>query len=164
MLKLVQAETTSHIEEARELFLEYAESLGFSLCFQSFDKELATLPGDYASPRGRLLLAHWNEEVAGCIALHQFGSTDTCEMKRLYVRPEFRGHYIGRALINAVIAAAREIGYSRMLLDTVAGVHDKAIELYRSYGFREIPPYRENPQPKVLYMELFLASQAADSR
>ena len=158
MLRIFQAETPEQIEQVRKLFLEYAQSLGFSLCFQSFDKELASLPGDYAPPSGRLYLASWNGAPAGCVALHSFGNeaSGSCEMKRLYVRPEFRGHNLGRALIHAVIAAAREIGYLRMLLDTVQGVHDKAIERYREYGFREIAPYRENPQPDVLYMQLDL--------
>jgi putative acetyltransferase len=156
--KLVQAESTAHIAQARELFKEYAESLGFDLCFQSFEKELAELPGDYAPPSGRLLLAFYDDTLAGCVALHALESSQSiCEMKRLYVRPNFRGHRIGQQLIDAVIAAARELGYSHMRLDTVAGTMDKAIALYRSYGFKEIPSYRPNPIEGVLYMELDLA-------
>src|SRR5437899_1015661 len=154
---LLQATSPSHIAQARELFQEYAASLGFDLCFQSFDKELAELPGDYAPPSGRLLLAFDNDALAGCIALHALeSSTSICEMKRLYVRPSFRGHRIGQQLITAIIAAAREIGYTHMRLDTVSGTMDKAITLYRSYGFKEIPSYRANPIEGVLYMELKL--------
>jgi carbonic anhydrase len=162
--KLVQTESTSHIAQARELFQEYAASLGFDLCFQGFDKELAELPGDYAPPSGRLLLAFDNNTLAGCVALHAFGNSNSiCEMKRLYVRSNFRGHRIGQQLITAVITAAREIGYSHMRLDTVSGTMDKAIALYRSYGFKEIPSYRHNPMDGVLYMELDLTrAEAAD--
>ena len=103
---LKQAETPEEIELARTLFQEYGASLGFSLCFQSFDRELAGLPGDYAPPDGRLLLAILDGKAAGCIALHRFDA-EVCEMKRLYVRPEFRGHNLGRKLVDAVIIAAR---------------------------------------------------------
>jgi ribosomal protein S18 acetylase RimI-like enzyme len=156
---LLQATSPTHIAQARELFQEYAASLGFDLCFQSFEKELAELPGDYAPPSGRLLLAFHNDDaLAGCVALHALESSQSiCEMKRLYVRPSFRGHRIGQQLITAIIAAAREIGYTHMRLDTVAGTMDKAIALYRSYGFKEIPSYRLNPIEGVLYMELDLA-------
>src|ERR1051326_8577420 len=117
-LSLVQADSPDQIAQARELFLEYAQSLGFSLCFQGFDKELAGLPGDYAPPRGRLTLAITNGKPAGCVALHPL-SSEICEMKRLYVRSEFRGKGIGRALTERVIADARRIGYQRLRLDTV---------------------------------------------
>src|SRR5207248_4760280 len=110
-LHLEQAETPEQIALARTLFEEYGASLGFSLCFQNFDKELAGLPGEYAPPSGRLLLAAVNDAIAGCVALHQIHSTDTgdkiCEMKRLFVRPGFRGYRLGRKLIDAVIAEAR---------------------------------------------------------
>ncbi len=145
------------IENVRALFLEYGKSLGFSLCFQPFDQELAGLPGDYAPPRGRLLIAEVEGKPAGCVALHALkDSPDICEMKRLYVRPEFRGHQLGRRLVDAVIAGARGIGYKKMRLDTVEPVMGAAVALYRQLGFREIPPYRENPQPGTLYMELDL--------
>jgi len=153
MLKI--AESASDIAIARTLFTEYAESLGFSLCFQGFDKELATLPGKYAPPDGRLLLAIIDNTPAGCIALHRLDE-NICEMKRLYVRPDFRGHKLGRILIDAVINAAREIRYTHMRLDTVSGVMDSAIALYRKYGFKEIAPYTVNPQPSVIYLELAL--------
>src|SRR5690242_9989775 len=107
-----QAESPTQIAQARELFLEYAQSLGFSLCFQNFDKELASLPGDYAPPDGRLLLVEYESQLAGCVALHKL-ENGICEMKRLYLRPQFRGKGLGRALADYIIAAARQIGYRR---------------------------------------------------
>ena len=150
-----QAESAEQIEQARALFLEYAASLGFSLCFQSFDKELAGLPGDYAPPEGRLLLAEHDGKLAGCVALHKIGD-GICEMKRLYVRPEFRGKALGRALAERVIEEARALGYARMRLDTIVGKMDAAIAIYRALGFRQVPPYRENPVAGAIYMELKL--------
>ena len=154
-LHLEQAETSQQIELARTLFQEYGASLGFSLCFQNFDQELAGLPGDYAPPRGRLLIAYLDSEPAGCVALHEF-TPGISEMKRLYVRPAFRGKRIGLALANAIIAAAREIGYERMRLDTVPSAMADAVKMYGRLGFKEIAPYRVNPQPGTLYMELEL--------
>lgn len=154
-IEIVPAVLPEHIDPARRLFLEYAESLGFSLCFQGFDKEIANLPGDYAPPRGRLLLAHQAGEWAGCIALRSLEPT-ICEMKRLYVRPAFRGKGVGRVLVDRLIADARLIGYERMRLDTIATSMQDAIALYRRRGFREIAPYRENPIAGALYMELTL--------
>src|SRR5579862_9722993 len=145
-----QAATPGEIAQARELFLEYAESLGFSLCFQNFDQELAGLPGDYAPPGGRLLLAELSGELAGCVALHKFDD-DICEMKRLYLRRKFRGKGLGRILAEAIIAEARNIGYRRMRLDTVGPVMPDAVAMYRKLGFREIAPYRTNPMPGTLY-------------
>ena len=139
----------------RELFLEYAQSLGFSLCFQNFDKELAELPGDYAPPHGRLLLATSDQRPAGCVALHALDS-QVCEMKRLYLRPGFRGKGLGRALVERVMQDARQVGYIKMRLDTVEPVMKDAVAMYRRFGFREIAPYRENPMPGTLYMELVL--------
>jgi len=136
----------------RVLFNEYSESLGFSLCFQSFNEELAGLPWEYAPPSGRLLLATLDGTPAGCVALHKI-EDGVCEMKRLYVRPQFRRTGLGRRLAEEVISQAREIGYSRMRLDTVVSVMGRAVELYRALGFREIAPYRENPIPSALYME-----------
>lgn len=151
----MQAESVAQIAQARELFLEYAKSLNFDLCFQSFDKELAGLPGDYAAPDGRLLLADYQGELAGCVALHKLDA-DICEMKRLYLRPPFRGKGIGRALTEAVIAEARKVGYHRMRLDTVEPVMKDAVAMYRRFGFQEIAPYRVNPIAGALYMELQL--------
>ena len=205
MIEIVQAVSPGNIAHARTLLQEYATALNFDLCFQSFDAELANLPGDYAPPSGRLLLAYINDEPAGCIALHawsdstkvlphpsrsdsvlerQGGNNNTgecgasavqreprarakwlatepsnkCEMKRLYVRPQARGHNLGRHLIDRILAEARSIGYTHMRLDTIRGTMDHAIALYREYGFCEIPPYRPNPQAGVLYLELDLSS------
>ncbi|MGA2377459.1 MAG: GNAT family N-acetyltransferase [Candidatus Sulfotelmatobacter sp.] len=154
-LTLTQAQSPAQIAQARELFLEYAQSLGFSLCFQNFDKELAGLPGDYAPPAGRLLLAEWEGQLAACVALHKL-EPDTCEMKRLYLRPQFRGKGIGRTLAERIIAEARQIGYRRMRLDTVEPVMKDAVAIYRKLGFKEIAPYCPNPIAGALYMELEL--------
>lgn len=154
-LAFVQAESSTQIAQARELFLEYAESLGFSLCFQNFDKELANLPGDYAPPDGRLLLAHYENDLAGCVALHKLEPA-ICEMKRLYLRPQFRGRRLGRIIADRIIAEARQIGYKRMRLDTVEPVMKDAVAMYRKIGFREIEPYCRNPIAGALYMELEL--------
>jgi ribosomal protein S18 acetylase RimI-like enzyme len=151
----LQAESPQQIAQVRELFLEYAQSLGFSLCFQSFDKELAGLPGDYAPPEGRLLLAEYDGALAGCVALHRL-EPKICEMKRLYLRPEFRGKGVGRALADAIIGQARAIGYERMRLDTVEPLMRDAVAMYRRLGFKEIAPYRENPIEGAMYMELVL--------
>jgi len=154
-LTFVQAESPAQIAQARELFLEYAQSLGFSLCFQNFDKELAGLPGDYAPPEGRLLLVGDESQLAACVALHKL-EPDICEMKRLYLRPQFRGKGLGRALAERIIAEARQIGYARMRLDTVEPIMKDAVAMYRKLGFNEIPPYRPNPIAGAMYMELEL--------
>lgn len=137
------------------LFQEYAASLGFSLCFQSFEQEVAGLPGDYAPPQGRLLLARLGGDLAGCVALHAL-EPGVCEMKRLYVRRQFRGQGLGKALLNTVLAEARAIGYLCMRLDTIEPIMQDAVRMYRAYGFREVAPYRENPIQGALYMELTL--------
>jgi putative acetyltransferase len=154
-LTLAQAESPEQIAQARELFLEYAQSLGFSLCFQNFDKEIAELPGDYAPPVGRLLLAEVEGRLAACVALHKLDS-GVCEMKRLYLRPQFRGKGVGRALAERIIAEARHIGYQRMRLDTVEPVMKDAVSMYRKLGFKEIAPYCANPVAGAIYMELEL--------
>ena len=150
-----QAESPQQIAQVRELFLEYAQSLGFSLCFQNFDKELANLLGDYAPPEGRLLLAEYDGQLAACVSLHRLDA-DICEMKRLYLRPQFRGKGLGRILANRIIIEARQIGYHRMRLDTVEPVMQDAVAMYRKLGFREIEPYCKNPIAGALYMELEL--------
>jgi putative acetyltransferase len=163
-LVFTQAESPTQIAQARELFLEYAQSLGFSLCFQNFDVELANLPGDYAPPDGRLLLAEFEGQLAGCVALHKLTANDdsevtgydVCEMKRLYLRPQFRGKGLGRAFADRIIAEACAIGYKRMRLDTVEPVMKDAVAMYRRLGFQEITPYCKNPMPGALYMELLL--------
>jgi len=153
-MTLVQVETPRQIEEVRRLLREYEASLNVSLCFQGFEKELAELPGDYAPPRGRLLLGCDGDQPAGCVALRGLGE-DTCEMKRLYLRPEFRGQGAGRWLARAVIREARTLGYKRMRLDTLA-VMREAKALYESLGFKRIEPYYHNPHPGTEFMELEL--------
>ena len=154
-LSFAQVESPEQIAQSCELFLEYAQSLGFSLCFQNFDRELSTLPGDYAPPEGRLLLAKYEGVLAGCVALHKLDA-DICEMKRLYLRPEFRGKGLGRILAVRIIAEARQIGYRRMRLDTVEPVMKDAVGMYRKLGFEEIAAYCTNPVAGAIYMELKL--------
>jgi putative acetyltransferase len=146
--------TAADLATARALFEEYAAWIGIDLSFQDFAHELATLPGDYAPPRGVILLARVGPEVAGCVALRPLAA-DTCEMKRMFVRPAFRGHGIGRALAAAVLAEARRIGYARMRLDTLSWMTE-ALALYESLGFRRIGPYRHNPIEGAVFMELEL--------
>src|SRR4029079_10264626 len=143
-MKLIQVQSAEEIRLARELFEEYAAGLGINLCFQNFDNELATLPGAYVPPTGRLFLAVAGNDTAGCVALRKIAD-DVCEMKRLYVRPEFRGTGLGHTLTEAIILAAGEIGYRRMRLDTLPGRMDRAIAMYCSVGFKEIGPYYSNP-------------------
>ena len=157
MKQVFQATTDENIQQARTLFEEYAASLGFSLCFQNFDRELQNLPGDYAPPDGRLLLAVDDDQLAGCIALRKLGD-GVCEMKRLFVRPAHRATGLGRFLVDSVIDEARKLGYTRMRLDTVPGKMDKAIALYQSLGFVEIEPYTQNPVEGAKFMELKLAA------
>jgi ribosomal protein S18 acetylase RimI-like enzyme len=152
--RIVLAATPESIESARLLIREYAASLGFDLGFQGFDRELAALPGEYAPPRGRLLLAYCDDWLAGCVALREL-EPEVCEMKRLYVRPAYRGLQIGRSLAEHAIAEARQIGYGRMRLDTVPAMK-RARGLYRSLGFQEIEAYRYNPIPGTVYLELVL--------
>jgi putative acetyltransferase len=151
-LRIVQAVSKVEIEHARFLFTEYNESLDFDLNFQGFDNELATLPGEYAPPDGRLLLANVGEAVSGCVGLRKL-EAGICEMKRLYVRSEFRGMGVGKALAETVIKEACEIGYESMRLDTVPSM-ENARFLYESLGFKKIPPYRYNPIEGAVYMEL----------
>ena len=149
-----QAGTPQDIEVARELFREYADWLRVDLCFQDFERELARLPGDYAPPRGRLLLAFHHESAVGCVALRPIDPA-TGELKRLYVRPEARGKRVGWRLVEQAIAAAKEIGYRRLVLDTLPQMSEAQV-LYRSFGFVEVPAYYENPLPGVVYMALTL--------
>ncbi|HEY3452528.1 MAG TPA: GNAT family N-acetyltransferase [Myxococcales bacterium] len=146
------------MDEVRELFQEYAASLEVDLCFQGFQKELASLPGDYASPGGTLLVARVDGALAGCVALRQL-EPGTGEMKRLYLRPQHRGLGLGACLVGAVIAASRGRGHTRLRLDTLPSMAD-AIRLYRHFGFTEIAPYRPNPVLGALFFELDLSRGA----
>ncbi len=157
MIRIVPAASEEQILEAKRLFMEYAVSLHFDLCFQNFDQELASLPGEYAPPAGVLLLSVYDGETVGCVALRML-STETCEMKRLYVRSSFRGLGIGRLLAEAVIERGLTAGYQRMRLDTVDSMKE-ALSLYNSMGFQEIAPYRYNPVPGARYMELDLTEK-----
>jgi putative acetyltransferase len=157
VLRLTQATTHSELDQARELFKEYEASLGISLCFQSFDQELANLPGDYAPPRGRLLLAREFDQLVGCVAMRPVDPTK-CEMKRLFLRPAYRSRGLGRVLVEAIIEEARKIGYTHMRLDTIADRMGRAVELYKSMGFVEIEPYYQSPVDTTKFMELDLRS------
>ena len=154
MTTIVQASDADAVAQARELFCEYAAESQLDLCFQNFEEELASLPGAYAPPEGRLLLVFYEGQVAGCVALRKF-EDGVCEMKRLYVQPAHRGKGLGRRLTEAIIAEARAIGYGKMRLDSLTSLKEAA-RLYRSLGFSEIPPYRYNPLPDVVFMEIGL--------
>jgi len=154
MFRIASSKSQEEIALARALFLEYAASLGVDLAFQDFERELRELPGEYTPPRGRLLLAFDGDQDAGCGALRPL-EKEICEMKRLYVRPEFRGRALGRQLAEALVREAREIGYRAMRLDTLPSMQ-QAHALYRSLGFIETAPYRYNPIPGTRYLELDL--------
>jgi len=151
MARIEPVNGEADLADVRALFREYADALGVDLGFQGFEAELAGLPGDYAPPRGRLLIARESGRAVGCAALRPLGP-DVCEAKRLYVRPEARGTGLGRQLTDALIAEARAIGYGRLRLDTLPGM-TQAIALYRSLGFRVIAPYRYNPIEGTLFLE-----------
>ena len=147
------------ISDVRKLFQEYSLMPGVVQCLDDFERELASLPGAYAPPSGRLLLASENglesaEAAIGCVALRRF-EQEVCEMKRLFVRPEFRGQGAARSLVEGLIVEARSIRYQRMVLDTLPSM-EAAHKLYRTLGFREIPPYMKNPIPGALFFELKL--------
>ena len=154
MLKIFPVETDKDLEIVKRLFIEYADSLGFDLSFQNFEEELRNIPGEYAAPEGCLLLAKYQNKVAGCVALRKL-SNGICEGKRLYVRPQFRGLKIGRKLVEAIIAEARRIGHSSMRGDTVPSMQI-AQALYASLGFKEIEPYCRNPVEGAKFIELKL--------
>jgi ribosomal protein S18 acetylase RimI-like enzyme len=153
-IRIVRADTPVLIEEARELFLEYARSLDFDLCFQNFDDELKSLPGAYAPPSGCLFIALIGGRVGGCVAVRQL-EPGICEMKRLYVRETHRGMKIGRMLAEAIVEEARRLGYARMRLDAIDTM-TAAVSLYDALGFKKIPPYRHNPVDGVVFLELVL--------
>ena len=162
IVSLSAAPTAAELGIVRSLFHQYADSLGFDLGFQGFAEELAGLPGDYAPPRGRLLLAYAGAGEgraggpAGCVALRPLEG-EIGEMKRMYIPPAFRGRGLGRRLAERLLAEARQAGYRRLRLDTIDAMKE-ALGLYRSLGFREIPPYRYNPIPGAIYLELDLAA------
>ena len=151
-----QVETADETTAARQIFREYEAWLGLDLCFQGFEEELKNLPGKYSPPVGRLYLAYSGKDLAGCIAMRDLGES-VCEMKRLFVREEFRGQRLGRLLIEKLIGDARGFGYKKMRLDTFPPKMGKAVQLYESYGFSEIRPYYNNPHEGVLFMELDLS-------
>ena len=153
-MKITKATTGQDLGEARKLFLEYASSLGFDLSFQKFDEEIARFPGEYSSPQGCILIALEDGAVAGCVAMRKIDE-GICEMKRLYVRPEFRRRGLGKALALEIVEEARRAGYERMRLDTVPSMAE-AIALYRLLRFNTIGPYRHNPIEGALFMELAL--------
>jgi ribosomal protein S18 acetylase RimI-like enzyme len=154
VLTIREASSATDYRSARELFEEYASTLGFGLEFQGFQHELETLPGEYASPRGCILLAECHGQLAGCVALRPLAH-GICEMKRLYVKPEFRGRSLGRGLAEAIIESARLAGYRRIRLDTLSSM-TAANALYGSLGFTEIDPYRHNPIAGARFFELDL--------
>ena len=140
------------LETVRQLFLEYADELQENLCFQSFDAEVKDPLKKYGPPKGALFIAYWNEAPAGCIALQPLKEEGVCEMKRLYVKPAFRKYGIGKALVEQLLEASRQLGYRSMRLDTLERLQP-AIKLYEQYGFKVINAYYENPLPGVVYME-----------
>ena len=152
MTEITQVTSGKQVEDARVLFREYETWLGMSLCFQGFEEEVASLPGKYAPPSGRLYVAYDEGEPIGCIALREI-EPGICEMKRLYLRDAARGRGVGVRLIEQVIADARAIGYEKMRLDTYPPKMGKAVSLYEAHGFYEIPAYYDNPHDGVLYME-----------
>jgi ribosomal protein S18 acetylase RimI-like enzyme len=157
-IALVTPSTPEDIAAVRQIFTEYAESLNVDLCFQDFEAELELLPGEYAAPRGALLLAMVNQQVAGCCALRPLDSADdpnASEMKRLYVRPAYRRLGLGRQLAEAIFDAARQLDYSCVLLDTLDEM-ETARALYEDLGFEEIPPYYHNPLPGAHYLKVML--------
>jgi putative acetyltransferase len=153
-MDIIAAHSQPHLPVVRELFQEYAASLPFSLCFQGFETELASLPGRYAPPAGRIFLAQDGPDAAGCIALRPLGP-GLCEMKRLYIRPTHRARGLGRILTQHLIAEARSIGYEAMRLDTSADMH-AAQRLYESLGFHRIDRYNDDPLEDTIFMELRL--------
>jgi len=157
MIEIVEANTKILITKVKELFLEYSESLGFDLSFQNFDAELDNFPVQYSPPTGSLFLALSQNLPIGCVGVRYF-EDDICEMKRLFVKPNFRGKRVGRLLAEAAVKAGKILGYERMRLDTLPTM-EKANHLYRSLGFIEIEPYRYNPIEGAKYLELNLKEE-----
>lgn len=159
MMEIGEAQFPRHLDEVRAIFREYAASLDIDLSFQDFEAELAALPGKYAAPRGRVLLARSAEAVLGCVALRPLVEEGVCEMKRLYVRPAGRGQQLGRRLATQIVQIANAAGYARMRLDTLPSMH-AAQDLYASLGFKPIPAYVFNPVPGTQFLELDLSASA----
>ena len=155
LVELTHPSEPHEMDLVRSIFREYADGLGVDLCFQGFEEELAGLPGDYAAPRGALILARVDGEIAGCVALRPADTADypnAAEMKRLYVRKAFRGFGLGRQLAERVLDAARQAGYASVLLDTLDDM-EAARALYEDLGFEAIPPYYHNPIPGAHYLK-----------
>jgi len=154
MIKIFEANTKEFVEKAKELIREYAQSLEFDLGFQDFDKEMENFPGQYAFPKGSLYIALDAKQPIGCVALREIGQS-ICEMKRLYVKPYYRGQKVGKLLAEVVIKAARDMGYNYMRLDTIPSMK-QANMLYKALGFKKIAPYRFNPIEDATFFELNL--------
>jgi putative acetyltransferase len=150
-MRIREATSENDLREVKRLFLAYEKSLGISLCFQNFEQEVASLPGAYAPPRGCLLLAEMDDGFGGCVAVRALQGR-TCEMKRLYVEPAFRGTGAGRGLVMAAMDMAKVLGYSAMRLDTLPSMTN-AVKLYFSFGFEPIEAYYNNPVPGALFLE-----------
>ena len=161
MSEIIEAVTAEQIEQVRNLFVEYRSQLPVEYCFRSFDAEIAGLPGMYSPPRGKLLLATVVGQPAGCVGLRPFPWEGTCEMKRLYVRPGFRGGKLGLRLVERLLREARLLGYAAMRLDSHPPTMQAAVAMYRKFGFREVNPEPLEPIEGLIYMELSLSAEAA---
>ena len=155
MHEILEVNSTELIEETKQLFRDYEKWLNVSLCFQGFEEEVNTLPGKYAHPDGRLYIVKYDDKYSGCIGLRKL-EDGICEMKRLYLKPELRGKGIGNELVSLIIQDARNIGYSKMRLDTIKEKMPNAVRLYEKYGFHKTEKYYDNPNPHTLFMELDL--------
>lgn len=164
MSEIVEPTTPEQIEQVRYLFGEYRAQLPVDYCFRSFDEEVAGLPGEYSPPKGLLLLATVVGQPVGCVALRPFPREGTCEMKRLYVRPAFRGGKLGRELAERLFDEARRLDYSSMRLDSYASLMQSAVALYRKLGFREVGPEPLEPVEGLIYMELSLLEGSVNGR
>ncbi len=151
-MQIINAHTTTHLNEIRTIFREYEQFLNVDLCFQGFEEELANLPGKYAHPKGALFLAVEDNSIAGCVAVRALEG-DICEMKRLYTRPSFRGRGLGRQLAEKIISEGEKLGYRLMRLDTLE-ILTAAMSLYQSLGFKKTGAYYHNPLENVIYWEL----------
>jgi putative acetyltransferase len=162
--QIVEVTTEEQLEQVRNLFAEYRAQLPVEYCFRSLDTEIAGLPGEYASPKGKLLLATVVGQPVGCVGLRPFPRAGTCEMKRLYVRPGFRGGNLGKKLVDQALLEARSLGYSCVRLDTHPPTMQAALAMYRKLGFREVNPDPQEAVEGLLYLELDLSRSQADPR